>query len=186
MEIQIEGKHGFAGKLPTWKYNWAWYKALSNGKVLTGYHVYLNLLLMFFFHFPFVFTPWTLQRELLIAASFMLYVPTWDFLWFVLNPAYGWKRFLKKKIHWFTNWHGPFPYDYYFNLAGSFFVVALLPIFSAYETHGTLLQDSAQTLLAWILSAVLFIALPITALILLRLREERQSWMAMLRTKVFG
>ena len=38
----------------------------------------------------------------------------WDYLWFVLNPAYTVRRFRKGKVWWFEKpWIGRFPIDYY-------------------------------------------------------------------------
>jgi hypothetical protein len=51
----------------------------------------------------------------------------WDFLWFVLNPHFGWQQFRKGTIWWHNRvWIGRFPIDYW-NGVGLSFVVAALP-----------------------------------------------------------
>jgi hypothetical protein len=116
LEIQIEGAHGWAAKLPTWRYNSSWVKIFYNGKELTGYHLYLNLHLLLLLHLPLVLTGWSLFLELTVLSIYFSYMTFWDFLWFALNPAYGLKCFGKGNIWWFEKWIGPFPFDYYFML----------------------------------------------------------------------
>lgn len=122
MEIQIEGKDGWAAKLPTWRFGPQWIKVILNGKVVTGYHLYYMLLCMLFFHFPILFTGFSWLQEAMTLSLYFTYTVIWDFLWFALNPAFGWKRFSKENIWWFAKWIGHFPDDYYFNLtlAGCF------------------------------------------------------------------
>src|SRR4029450_3257650 len=48
------------------------------------------------------------------------------FLWFVLNPAFGWKRFRKGAVWWHNQrWVGRFPIDYWNGFALSFALAAL-------------------------------------------------------------
>lgn len=176
LEIQIEGKNGFAAKLPTWKLKWWWYKKITNGKLLTGYHVYLNLLLLLFFHLPFLFSEWTLQMELLMFASFCLYTSFWDFLWFILNPAFGWQKYSKTNIWWFTVWLGPFPLDYYSCIGMSTLFAFLLP-FAGTKSAMTTLQLIWQGLYAaeaWLFSVCLFLLVP-TAIIGVVINFMRKS-----------
>jgi hypothetical protein len=46
LEIQIEGANGWASALPTWRIETKWLLWLTSGKPLTGYHVWLNALLI--------------------------------------------------------------------------------------------------------------------------------------------
>ena len=55
VEIHIEGAHGWAVNLPTWRWGPKWWLQLTNGKELTGYHVWLTLFLIGMFHLPLVF-----------------------------------------------------------------------------------------------------------------------------------
>ncbi|MEK7542067.1 MAG: hypothetical protein AAB524_00005, partial [Patescibacteria group bacterium] len=56
-------------------------------------------------------------RELLMLAMYFVWMPTWDFLWFVLNPYYGVKKFKKQNVWWHNRSHWLFnitPLDYLF------------------------------------------------------------------------
>lgn len=124
-EIQIEGENGWAAKLPTWRWEPAWLRRYFNLTELTGYHVYLSLLLILLFHFPIVLTGWTLYAELTALSGYFAFNVIWDFLWFLLNPAYGWCRYEKGSIWWFQKWIGSFPMHYYTTLGLSFFLAVL-------------------------------------------------------------
>ncbi len=112
-EIQIEGANGWAEKLPTWRYAPAWIHRYFNLTELTGYHVYLTCVLLLLFHFPMVLTGWSMYAELTALSGYFAFNVIWDFLWFVLNPAYGWCRYEKNSIWWFQKWVGSFPLNYY-------------------------------------------------------------------------
>jgi hypothetical protein len=127
LEIQIEGPNGWASKLPTWRVtdpHWTW---IFGGRPITGYHVFLNLLLLSFFHFPLLFTSFSLAKEIKIIYSFSIIAVIWDFQWFVLNPYYGISNYKKENIWWFKNWIFGFPADYFFGIIVSF-IIFLLPI----------------------------------------------------------
>lgn len=104
IEIEIEGKHGWAEKLPTAK------KALGH---FTLYHVYMNSFVLATLSMIFIprftiacntstFSPWN------AVCSFLFYTIAWflleDFLWFVLNPHYTMKKYQKKYIPWHKYW----------------------------------------------------------------------------------
>ena len=44
-EIQIEGKDGWAAKLPAWRIEKGWLVRLSGGRPVTGYHFFMTLFL---------------------------------------------------------------------------------------------------------------------------------------------
>lgn len=112
-EIQVEGPHGWATYLPTWRVDSSAFLRLLNGKELTGYHLYFYALLFLMFHFPLLISGWSTMVELTILSCFFEFTVFWDFLWFILNPYFGWKRFLRGNIWWFRAWVGYFPLDYY-------------------------------------------------------------------------
>jgi hypothetical protein len=57
---------------------------------------------------------WTLARELRTIAIYFVVAVVWDYLWFVLNPAYTVRRFRRGNVWWFeVPWIWRFPRDYY-------------------------------------------------------------------------
>jgi hypothetical protein len=109
LEIEIEGKHGWAEKLPTW------YRLLPGGKPFTGYNLFMFALPMMIFHAPFVNgAEWSWQAELETCATYFAWCVLWDYHWFVLNPHYQGK-FSRNQIWWHSKspWvFGWFPVDY--------------------------------------------------------------------------
>lgn len=131
LEIQIEGKSGWATNLPTWKphhTHWAQkiYRKFMSGKDLTGYHIGMFALVLFVLHgFYFWHEQWSWQHQLQVIGLFFLVSVIWDFLWFVLNPYFGWKHFTPAKIAWHKSWLGPWPLDYYYGLIGYIFFYSI-------------------------------------------------------------
>ncbi len=131
LEIQIEGKFGWAEKLPTWRPApgsrlQRWYFRLAK-KDLTGYHLALGTLLFLWFHFPFVVSHvWSWQVELQTLASFAWFIVIWDFLWFVLNSAYPLKHFNAAHIWWHRVWWWKLPSDYWVGLI--FTILLYMPL----------------------------------------------------------
>jgi hypothetical protein len=115
-EIQIEGKDGWAAKLPAWRISQGWLMRFTGGLPITGYHVFLSVFLIAIIHLPVFFTGWTLRLESLLLGFFVGIMLVEDFLWFVLNPNYGIKNFRKGKIWWHKHWWGPVPAIYWFLL----------------------------------------------------------------------
>ena len=61
---------------------------------LTGYHVYAFTIPLLILHLPYVMgVDWTLAGELRTIATYFVLAVVWDYLWFVLNPAYTVRRF---------------------------------------------------------------------------------------------
>ncbi len=119
VEIESEGTHGWAEKMPTWYRTTGFvaklYGRLMNGKPLTGYHSFMFFfpILLFHAHF-FMGVPWSWTGELLAWAMFWTWCPMWDYFWFVLNPAFAGK-FKKEHVWWHakSRWIlGLFPVDY--------------------------------------------------------------------------
>ena len=55
-------------------------------------------------------------------------MPTWDFLWFVLNPHYGVGKFKKESVWWHAKSHWLFnitPFDYVFGWGLSVFLAGI-------------------------------------------------------------
>lgn len=117
LEIQIEGKDGWAKNLPTWR------KPANTKGLLgfwvdpnqprTGYHTYLWAFLFTISHIAFLLTPWTIRKEIYVISYYSLLTTLEDFLWFAFNPHYGIKKFKKGEIPWITNWFLGVPRTYW-------------------------------------------------------------------------
>jgi hypothetical protein len=124
MEINVEGRYGWAEKLPTWYRVTGWagrfWGKIMNGKPLTGYHLALNGLLLIFFNWTFFQEErWpTLVEELSVLSQFFAMSVYWDFMWFLLNPYYLSETgvgFSKQSVWWhaLSHWVADlFPLDY--------------------------------------------------------------------------
>jgi CDP-diglyceride synthetase len=117
LEIQIEGAHGWAANLPTWKLSvhlplvgmWYGYK----GKPLTGYHIYLWLFSFLLPHVAFLYTKWTFKKEFNLLSFWVLFTTFEGLLWFVFNPAWGWHKF-REGIPWYKeSWMFGLPTEYW-------------------------------------------------------------------------
>lgn len=122
VEIHIEGDGGWAANLPTWRIEEHWLLDIFwGGRAMTGYHAWAFPFIMLFFHFPLCFmAQWSWQLEARVLACIMLFWITEDFLWFLINPAFGWKRFHQEYVHWHKNWLCGAPVEYWlFTVAGA-------------------------------------------------------------------
>lgn len=147
LEIQIEGKDGWAKNLPCWRadrdrlmtriYSW-----FQGGKEVTGYHLALNTLEVAIFHFPFFAgVSWNLVKELQILSCLPLFWSFQDFTWFVWNPFYGLNKFNARSVQWHKKWTGPVPTDY---------LVAV--VFSGIFTAIAIVFGGQRVLIWWISS----------------------------------
>lgn len=118
LEIEIEGGGGWAANLPTWKINihlpivgmWSGYK----GKPLTGYHLYLWLFSFFLTHVSFMFSKWTVKKELYLMSFYIIFTTFEGLLWFILNPAFGWNSFRSGNLSWYKEqWILGLPGEYW-------------------------------------------------------------------------
>lgn len=132
LEIQIEGADGWAANLPTWRPSHEYrmvrvWRKLTGNKELTGYHLFLIIFLLVMVHLPFVWGGyWSWTSELELLGFFMVFVVTWDFLWFVLNPGFSLTDFNAKQVWWHKKWLGKLPLDYYLGWIGS--IVLFMPL----------------------------------------------------------
>lgn len=115
VEIHIEGKHGWAAQLPTWRIEKHWLlDVFWGGRPLTGYHAWVFPFILLFSHLGFFLVGgWTWELELRTMGVVALFWTLEDFLWFVLNPAFGLARFKKGLIPWHTRWVLGLPVDYW-------------------------------------------------------------------------
>jgi hypothetical protein len=112
-EIEIEGPHGWAVTLPTWRWGPEWFLNLTNGKEVTGYHVWLSLFLIGAMHLPLVYAGFSRALLAKCVSSYLLLTSTWDLQWFAWNPAWGLAAFRSRPIPWFRRKLLGFPVDYY-------------------------------------------------------------------------
>lgn len=130
IEIEVEGGYGWAERLPTWFLRRGIvgraYGVVMGHRPLTGYHVFAFAIPVIVLHFPFVMgAEWTLAGELRALATFFVIAVVWDYLWFVLNPAYTVRRFRRGAVWWFeVPWIWRFPLDYYSGVGLSILLAA--------------------------------------------------------------
>ncbi len=114
VEVQIEGPHGWATSLPTWRIENRWTRIFYSSKPLTGYHLYVQLFTLALVHLPLCVVAPSWHVEARILSFFTLFWVIEDFLWFLLNPAFGLKRFKAEHIWWHADtWWWIMPRDYW-------------------------------------------------------------------------
>lgn len=150
LEIEIEGKNGWAENLPTWrKINTK--SPIGFFRNLTGYHLILGLMILCLNHIVFVgfFGFIGFSDELFILAFHLFLLIYWDFLWFILNPHFTTKKFKKEHILWYTDsrWIMWFPIDYWYGLSGS---LALGVMGLLLESNAIIFSEYAMTVILWI------------------------------------
>jgi len=123
VEIHIEGDAGWAANLPTWRIEQHWLLDIFwGGRPMTGYHAWMFSFIAFVFHLPvFMSGQWTLKLEARILGCLMAFWIIEDFLWFVLNPAFGLAKFRPEHVPWHKYWLFFVPVDYIvFSVVGLF------------------------------------------------------------------
>jgi hypothetical protein len=161
LEIQIEGPHGWAEKLPTWRWDGPGVRRWF-GKPITGYHLCLITFILLFLHVPqFYGASWAREADLL--AMFFFLSVTWDVLWFACNRHFGMGRFRKGQVWWFPAWSLGMPRPYLLTIALSL-AAALAP---ALGTGAWM--DRAQS---WALVFIELVSLTIVAIAVARLRRR--------------
>ncbi len=160
LEVHIEGSHGWAKNLPTWRRDRCngmlriAQLVLMGGRPVTGYHFCMFTLQFIAFHLCYAQgLPITWRHEGMILAIFFLVCPTWDFLWFVLNPAYGMKKFTKEHVEWHVGrwWpFGAFPIDYAIGACLSV-LFASAALWNNGESQNVIGLAAAYALWAWLI-----------------------------------
>lgn len=115
VEVEIEGDAGWAANLPTWRIeNHVLLDIFWGGRPMTGYHAWMFSFIAVVFHFPLCFIgAWSLRLEARALAAIMLFWIVEDFLWFIVNPAFGWRRFKPQYVPWHRRWACGAPVDYW-------------------------------------------------------------------------
>ncbi len=159
VEIEAEGKYGWAEKMPTWYRTTGWfakfYRAMIH-KPLTGYHLALAPFTAGIFIYPMVANSNLTWAGVFIAAGqWFVWVTVWDFAWFVLNPSYGIKRFDPDEVWWFADerWIGPVPQGYILNLMYSVLFVSIGAVFEGgWDNSGPTIDQLQQ--IGWYLLGI--------------------------------
>jgi len=129
LEVQTEGRFGWAGDLPTWKIEiylpvvGMWGKA---AKPLTGYHLYLWLFSFTLPHVAFLFTKWSIRKEIYLVSFYILFSTLEGILWFVVNPAFSLHTF-NSRLSWYQEkWILGFPGEYWlrFTLGAFLYIIS--------------------------------------------------------------
>lgn len=125
VEVAIEGPAGWAQNLPTWRIEHHWLLDLFfGGRAMTGYHAWVFPFVALFFHLPIFFVEkWSWRSEFRVLACIALFWISEDFLWFVVNPAFGVSKFAPEFIPWHKHWLFCAPVDYWIGL---FSIIVLL------------------------------------------------------------
>ena len=141
VEVQIEGAAGWAGNLPTWRVEHHWLLDIFwGGRAMTGYHAWVFPFIALFFHFPMALqASWSWRAEARVFGCIMLFWMLEDFLWFVINPAFGLARFGPAWIPWHKHWWGPVPSDYWV-----FAIIAALMFYASCWRAGARVDQSAR------------------------------------------
>jgi hypothetical protein len=127
-EVQIEGKYGWAEKLPCWrKENGLIVEKILGGRPLTTYHIALGLFSFMTLHLIFFLIDWNFQAELFAIGLLLELFVFDDFFWFLINPHFGLKKFKKEEIWWHKQWIGPVPSFYIY-----FAIVAIILFYLGY------------------------------------------------------
>lgn len=122
-ETQIEGKDGWARKLPTFRID-SILTRLFIGKPVTGYHLFMLIMFIIIFHGTFLFLPWSLKTECLTLAAFIFYFILEDFLFFVVNKHYKLQSFKPGRIPWHVRWAFYLPVSYWIGIIlGVLFII---------------------------------------------------------------
>ena len=114
-EVHIEGENGWAAALPTWRIEKHWLLDIFwGGRPMTGYHAWVFSFIFFAFHLPILMNgEWSLRLEARTIACLQFFWMTEDFLWFVINPAFGLKKFRREHVPWHKKWFWFMPVDYW-------------------------------------------------------------------------
>ncbi len=98
LERSIEGPNAWGKKAYGWKYK------ISKRLSLTEYHFWFWILLILLFTLPLIINYSTRLLGILISAFSIGFIIE-DFVYFIVNPYFGLKKFNKKDANWY-HWIG--------------------------------------------------------------------------------
>lgn len=164
LEIQVEGPHGWAERLPTWRWDGPGVRRWF-GKPVTGYHLSLLALILLFMHAPLLHAGAGWRQEAELLSLFCLLTVCWDFLWFACNPHYGVSRLRPGRVWWFPSWILGLPQPYW----GGMLLSALLAAAAGLEAEAV-----PASLAAWsiVFAELLSLSLGVAAAVQLLKRRS--------------
>lgn len=115
LELMIEGKLGWALRLPCWRIDNKLTRLLL-GKEITGYHFWMIIMFLLLFHSPFLFIDFSLKKEFITLGLFCWYWIIEDYFWFLESKHYGFKNFKKGRIFWHKRWVWGIPMSYWYGI----------------------------------------------------------------------
>ena len=127
-EAYQEGKHG-------WKYNHRWFSVpIPGGYWLHAYHVFMfvGIFPLFLFVLPILIAGWNTHLFLILLFSYLIGLVLEDFLWFVVNPQFSFKKWNPRYVRWYPwirigNHAIPLMYVVVFALATLLLIASFLP-----------------------------------------------------------
>lgn len=135
LEVQIEGKYGWATELPTNKFF---------GTKFTWYHVMMNCMVIMT---VFMSVKWSWRVPYWISGLFLIE----DYMWFMINPHFGIKNYNSENV-WWHSWWGNQP-------SGNWISTAIMSISSVcsyyFENDTTLLWFNLVNLSYLLLATIL-------------------------------
>lgn len=117
LEVQIEGSQGWARGLPTWRVDNRLTRIVFGHRPLTGYHFFFHILIALLVHAPFGLglLTFSIPAELRALSFLILFWLIEDWLWFIVNPAFGPTAFRADRISWHRrSWWWIMPREYWF------------------------------------------------------------------------
>jgi len=178
LEIEIEGPHGWAKNTQTAEIKngltYWFFRFLLGGRPVTVYHVYIFSVVLLIFHAPYFYgSVWTLSRELITLAHYLVAAALWDYLWFIFNPHYGVNKFKPATIWWHNNeaWLFCRPLSYYKAWLGS--------VVLAYGASW--LDNNYYILISHF--CLMFLLLAITVNLSIKYADDYHRWYQSLRPK---
>ena len=114
VEIQIEGKAGWARHLPTFRIN-VFFRKFLGGKPLTGYHIFMLMTFVVVFH-AMMHNEMSWRNEIQIFGLLNWFFVIEEISWFILNPHYTLQKFLDKDIRWHKRWLWGLPVSYWIGI----------------------------------------------------------------------
>lgn len=111
----------------------------------------------------------SIAAEMNLLAIYLTWTLFWDFLWFIMNPYYGWKAFSPKAVWWFGEepWlFNKLPVKYFVQIGIAF----------AFSTIAVLLTNDSNYLFGQIVMTITFVLLTVLAHFLFRPIFHRYYW----------